>query len=91
MEKTQNEKNLERELNILQLNYDTLCETLRTVMRRDQDWSIEFKNLKQENDKINKDQSDLYTFIEAETETLNKIIVTIKKENEELKQKLGTL
>jgi|SaaInlStandDraft_2_1057019.scaffolds.fasta_scaffold485443_1 predicted nucleic acid-binding Zn-ribbon protein len=88
MEKTQNEKNLERELNILQLKYDTLCETLRTVMRRDQDWSIEFKNLKQENEQINKDQEDLYAFIEDETKNLNKMIDTIKKENEELKQKL---
>ena len=88
MEKTQNEKNLERELNILQLKYDTLWETLRTVMRRDQDWSIEFKNLKQENEQINKDQEDLYAFIEDETKNLNKMIDTIKKENEELKQKL---
>ena len=89
MEKTQNKKNLERELNILQLKYDNLCITLSTVMRRDQDWSIEFKNLQQENEKINKDQEDLYAFIEDETETLNKTIETLRKENEELKYKLS--
>jgi len=89
MEKTQNEKNLERGLNILQLKYDNLCVTLRTVMRRDQDWSIEFKNLQQENEKINKDQEDLYAFIDDETKTLNKTIETLITENEELKQKLG--
>jgi predicted nucleic acid-binding Zn-ribbon protein len=89
MDKTPHEEYLQRELNILQLKYDNLCVTLRTVMRRDQDWSIEFKNLQQENEKINKDQEDLYTFIEDETETLNKTIETLRKENEELKHKLS--
>lgn len=88
MDKTPHEEYLQRELNILQLKYDNLCITLSTVMRRDQDWSIEFKNLQQKNEKFNKDQEDLYAFIEEETETLNKTIENLMKENEELKKKL---
>ena len=67
----------------------TICETLRTVMQREGDLAIEFRNLKTENDKIKKDQEDLYAFIEDETKTLNKTIETLRTENEELKQKLG--
>ncbi len=59
MEKNPHEEYLQRELNILQLKYDNLCVTLGTVMRREQDLSIEFKNLQQENNKNNKDQEDL--------------------------------
>jgi hypothetical protein len=33
---------LQRELNILQLKYDTICETLRTVMWREGDLAIVF-------------------------------------------------
>ena len=80
---------LQRELNILQLKYDNLCVTLRTVMQREGDMVIEFRNLKIENDQIKQAQEDLYAFIDDETETLNKTIETLLKENEELKQKLG--
>ena len=80
---------LQRELNILQLKYDTICETLRTVMWREGDLAIEFRNLKTENDQIKQDQEDLYAFIDDETKTLNKTIETLITENEELKQKLG--
>ena len=78
---------LEQELNILQLKYDNLCVTLRTVMLRESDFSIELQNLKKENTQLKQDQEDLYAFIEDETETLNKTIDTLRKENEELKQK----
>ena len=78
---------LEQELNILQLKYDNLCVTLRTVMLRESDFSIELRNLKKENTQLKQDQEDLYAFIEDETETLNKTIDTLRKENEELKQK----
>ena len=89
MEKNPTKEYLQRELNILQLKYDNICETLRTVMRREQNLSIEFRNLKKESDQIKKDQEDLYAFIDDETETLNKTIETLRKENEELKHKLG--
>ena len=78
---------LERELNILQLKYDNLCVTLRTVMLRETEWTIELRNLKKENTHLKQDQEDLYAFIEDETETLNKTIDILRKENEELKQK----
>jgi hypothetical protein len=78
---------LERELNILQLKYDNLCVTLRTVMLRETEWTIELRNLKKENTQLKQDQEDLSTFIEDETETLNKTIDILRKENEELKQK----
>ena len=48
MEKNPTKEYLQRELNILQLKYDNICETLRTVMRREQDWAIKFRNLKKE-------------------------------------------
>ena len=79
---------LQRELNILQLKYDNLCVTLRTVMLRETEWTIELRNLKKENTQLKQDQEDLSAFIEDETETLNKNIETIRKENEELKQNL---
>ena len=90
MENTQTKEYLQRELNILQLKYDNLCVTLRTVMRREGDTVIEFRNLEKENDQIKKDQEDLYAFIEDETKTLNKMIDTLRTENEKLKQTLGT-
>jgi ribosome-associated translation inhibitor RaiA len=79
---------LQRELNILQLKYDNICETLRVVMRREGDMSIEFRNLEKENYQIKQDQEDLYAFIDDENETLKKTIDTLRTENEELKQKL---
>jgi predicted nucleic acid-binding Zn-ribbon protein len=88
MEKNPTKEYLQRELNILQLKYDNICETLRTVMRREQNLSIEFRNLKKESDQIKKEQEDLYAFIDDETETLNKTIEILRKENEEIKQKL---
>lgn len=78
---------LERELNILQLKYENLCVTLRTVMLRETEWTIELRNLKKENTQLKQDQEDLSAFIEDETETLNKTIDILRKENEELKQK----
>ena len=87
MENTQTKEYLQRELNILQLKYDNLCVTLRTVMQREGDMVIEFRNLKIENDQIKQAQEDLYAFIDDETETLNKTIDILRKENEELKQK----
>ena len=88
MEKNPTKEYLQRELNILQLKYDNICETLRVVMRREGDMSIEFRNLEKENYQIKQNQEDLYAFIDDENETLKKTIDTLRTENEELKQKL---